>query len=366
MRTGEVEKWAQKDDPVEATAIFPPDEPQSWPATELPARDRDQSSIAKRPRCQRRSPGRWHLDQRIQRQQRCRAHAQRGQPRRGPSKKARKSAEVAEHLSTKSTIQHRRNRAARNPRARTQGQDRLGHGSQRAGPKPHDLPLRRRRPLKRRPLPPADEGDPGSQAPGGEEADIREPVTSYSGQEELGWKLRKPTAVTTEPNGLDLKHETLYEEATGNVIETKTPGGTAKAEPPIYAAPWGPTVRATVSSTTRRGLRSPPTATSGSRTPTTTACRSSPPQAPTSPSSAPWYWRRRVLRTEVGRGQLQRAGLGLRRGQRHAPGVQGKRRIRDEGRARRDRATASSNVHSGSPSTPTTTSGSPTSNTAGS
>ena len=34
MSSGEVSKWAQTDDPVEATAIFPPDEPQGWPAKE--------------------------------------------------------------------------------------------------------------------------------------------------------------------------------------------------------------------------------------------------------------------------------------------------------------------------------------------
>jgi streptogramin lyase len=33
MTEGEVAKWGQKDNPAYATAIFPPDEPQSWPAT---------------------------------------------------------------------------------------------------------------------------------------------------------------------------------------------------------------------------------------------------------------------------------------------------------------------------------------------
>ena len=32
MTKEEVENWAQKDNPVEAAAIFPPDEPQGWPA----------------------------------------------------------------------------------------------------------------------------------------------------------------------------------------------------------------------------------------------------------------------------------------------------------------------------------------------
>jgi DNA-binding beta-propeller fold protein YncE len=58
----------------------------------------------------------------------------------------------------------------------------------------------------------------------GKEADIRTSVTSYSGQEDLGWLLRKPTSVTTDPEGLDLVRTTLYEESTGNVIETRQPG----------------------------------------------------------------------------------------------------------------------------------------------
>ncbi len=33
MTEGEVAKWGQKDDPIYATAIFSPDEPQGWPAT---------------------------------------------------------------------------------------------------------------------------------------------------------------------------------------------------------------------------------------------------------------------------------------------------------------------------------------------
>jgi len=32
MTATELEKWGQKDDPTEATAIFPPDEPMGWPA----------------------------------------------------------------------------------------------------------------------------------------------------------------------------------------------------------------------------------------------------------------------------------------------------------------------------------------------
>jgi DNA-binding beta-propeller fold protein YncE len=57
----------------------------------------------------------------------------------------------------------------------------------------------------------------------GKEALQRETLTSYSGQEDLGWKLRKPTSVTKDPGGLALTTTTAYENETGNITETRTP-----------------------------------------------------------------------------------------------------------------------------------------------
>jgi hypothetical protein len=58
----------------------------------------------------------------------------------------------------------------------------------------------------------------------GKEAESRRTSTSYSGQESLGWLLRKPTSVTTHfKNGGTLTHGTIYELSTGNVIETRAP-----------------------------------------------------------------------------------------------------------------------------------------------
>ena len=57
----------------------------------------------------------------------------------------------------------------------------------------------------------------------GKEADVRTTTTSYSGQEDLGWLLRKPTSVTTEPSGLKLVRTTFYDPRTGNVTETRAP-----------------------------------------------------------------------------------------------------------------------------------------------
>jgi RHS repeat-associated protein len=74
-----------------------------------------------------------------------------------------------------------------------------------------------------------------------EEFDKRVTATSYSGQSNLGWKLRKPTSVTTEPGGLDLVHTIEYSSSTGEVIETATPAASGKDAkiPPTYAAQFG-------------------------------------------------------------------------------------------------------------------------------
>src|SRR6202043_274016 len=49
----------------------------------------------------------------------------------------------------------------------------------------------------------------------GKEEDVRETKMSYSGQENLGWKLHKATSVTTDPSGLKLVHTVVYDPATG-------------------------------------------------------------------------------------------------------------------------------------------------------
>ncbi len=67
----------------------------------------------------------------------------------------------------------------------------------------------------------------------GKEVEERETVTSYSGQSGLGWKLRRPTSVTTDPSGLDLVSTTVYEPLSGpnpgQVIETRSPGSKENA-----------------------------------------------------------------------------------------------------------------------------------------
>jgi streptogramin lyase len=61
-----------------------------------------------------------------------------------------------------------------------------------------------------------------------EEVEPRTDITSYSGQANLGWKLREPTSVTAaaETEGAKVTHTTLYNE-NGQVTETRGPEGAA-------------------------------------------------------------------------------------------------------------------------------------------
>ncbi len=75
-----------------------------------------------------------------------------------------------------------------------------------------------------------------------EEVEVHKTTTSYSGQSNLGWKLRAPTSVTTDPEGLNVTTTTLYNEATGQITETRTPGSGRKEEPatpPAYSFQFG-------------------------------------------------------------------------------------------------------------------------------
>jgi len=75
-----------------------------------------------------------------------------------------------------------------------------------------------------------------------EEIEPRTTITSYSGQNNLGWNLRAPTSVTTdaESGGQKLKSTTLYNEA-GQLTETRSSqgeaGNSAHDEKIVYYSP---------------------------------------------------------------------------------------------------------------------------------
>jgi DNA-binding beta-propeller fold protein YncE len=80
----------------------------------------------------------------------------------------------------------------------------------------------------------------------GKDHEERTTTTSYWGQEGLGWQLRKPTSVTTDPNGLKLTHITVYDPTTGKPIETRAPMGSqgptkeSSSSPPTYSLQFKP------------------------------------------------------------------------------------------------------------------------------
>jgi DNA-binding beta-propeller fold protein YncE len=242
MSEGEVARWGQKDDPVEAVAIFPPDEPMGWPAAHY----------------KRATLHYWDAEGRV----------------------------VNTALPTGAIATSEYNET--NDIARTLSADNrataitLGGGSAEksaaeallldteSGYSPDGTELRETRgPQHMVKLATGsevlarnhvqyhyDEGAPGGEPHlvtkttdgaqyEGKEADVRTTTTSYSGvswypgQTGIGWRLRKPTSVTTDAGGLNLTSSTIYDPSTGNVLETITPGGAKSGEVPQYAAEFG-------------------------------------------------------------------------------------------------------------------------------
>jgi RHS repeat-associated protein len=219
MTSGEVEKWAQKDIPTEATAVFPPNEPQGWPASGYKRayiyyRDNKGNNVNVAAPSEGISTNEYNEFNEVER-------SLTADSRVAALKEGAKSAEVAKLLDTRSAYQQNGTLLAETvgPRHLV----RLSNGK--------EIQARIRTAYK------FDEGAPteggpyqlvtkmtqGAQIEGEPEQDIRTTTTSYSGQSNLGWKLRKPTSITTDPSGLKLTTTTLYDETTGNVIETRGP-----------------------------------------------------------------------------------------------------------------------------------------------
>jgi YD repeat-containing protein len=72
--------------------------------------------------------------------------------------------------------------------------------------------------------------DVGESAATGEHFDVRTSTTSYSGQNNLGWTWREPTSTVTDPEGLKITHTTIYNEETGNIMETQGPASSGPGE----------------------------------------------------------------------------------------------------------------------------------------
>jgi RHS repeat-associated protein len=246
MSATEVAKWGQTDVPVEATAVFPPDEPMGWPAKEykrasiyyLDSHDRSVNVS---------SPtggiatteynGNNDVIRTLSPDNRADALAA-GEE---------KAKEVSKELDTENTYNEEEEEGGAGPGTEllsTLGPKHaieLTNGTKTEGREHTVYTYNQGAPGKGQPYDLITKMTQGAEIAGKEEAaSVRTTTTSYSGQEKLGWTLRKPTSVTTEPNGLKLIHRTAYEAATGNVIETRLPAGEGKAgETGTYAAQFG-------------------------------------------------------------------------------------------------------------------------------
>ncbi len=224
MTSSEVAKWGQSDVPQEATAVFPPDEPMGWPAKEY-----KHATI-------------YYLD-----------HLDRvvntSTPAGGISTTeynnindvlrtlsadnravalaaGEKAKELSKELDTESTY----NEAGSEP-----GTELLST----LGPKHTiELPNSTHAEAREHTVYSYNEGAPaeggpyhlvtsttsGAEVSGKEEtATVRTTKTSYSGQNNLGWKLRKPTSTAAAPTGLNISRSMAYEPKTGGATETRSP-----------------------------------------------------------------------------------------------------------------------------------------------
>lgn len=248
LTKSEAEKWGEKDDPVEGTAIFPPDEPQGWPASKYERAtisyfDGQGRTVNVATPTGGIVTSEYNSANEITRTLSADNRVQ--------ALKESKPAEVAEKLDTKTEYNPENSEIVKvlgpehkvklstggEVEARTVTHNYYNEGAEQAEEKNQETYSL------------LTKSTSGALLSGGEEEDVRTTVTSYNGQKDLGWKLRKPTSTTIDPNGLDLVHKAVYEEhenakkeieSTGDVVETRTPEGNSEhIAPPSFSSDFG-------------------------------------------------------------------------------------------------------------------------------
>jgi RHS repeat-associated protein len=229
MGKGEVEAWGQQDDPAEATAVYPPDEPEGWPAQDarratvyyLDAKDRSVNVAAPSGGI---ATSEYNTSNDVVR-------SLSPDNRQAALNEGGKSAEVAVLLDEERTYGGEGSLLLSELGA--QHSVKLSNGSSVLARKITRYSY--------------DEGAPSEGGPynlvtkttraalvAGREEDVQTVVRAYGGQNGLGWKLRKPTSTTIDPAGAKLVHTVLYDPKTGNVTETRQPAAGAAGEENAY------------------------------------------------------------------------------------------------------------------------------------
>jgi RHS repeat-associated protein len=232
MTPTEAAKWGQSDAPAEAMAVFPPDKPMGWPAKEyaratityVDGKDRVVNVAGPTGGVSTTEYNAYNdVVRTLSPDNRATALAA-----------GENSAEVAKELDTESTYQETGSEPG-SQLLSTLGPKHpieLTNGTSAEGREHQVYTYNEGAPTEGGPYHLVTKLTDGAQVGGSEEpASVRTTTTSYSGQGNLGWTLRKPTAITTDPSGLKLTHSLFYDATTGNTIETRTPGGGASGAP---------------------------------------------------------------------------------------------------------------------------------------
>jgi RHS repeat-associated protein len=235
MGAKEVEEgWAQKELPAEATAVFPPDEPQGWPASNY-----ERATVYYRDSIERTvntatPSGGISTSEYAETNDITRSLTP---DDRAIALKEAKPAEAAKLLDTQSEYNSEGTEllSTLGPRHTVK----LTNGKEVLARNHTVYEYDKEAPSEGGPYRLVTKTTQGAKTESEGEQDVRTTVTSYAGQGGLGWKLRKPTSVTTDPKGLDLTHTTVYDEATGNVTETAAPAANPAPRAPTYSSSFG-------------------------------------------------------------------------------------------------------------------------------
>jgi YD repeat-containing protein len=254
MTSTEMAKWGQtKDLPEQATAIFPPDEPMGWPAADykraavgyLDAQSREVDAASPSGGI---STTEYNSLNEVTRTLTAADRAL-------ALKEGSKSAEVAEKLDselkysgeTKEEKEQEEKEVSEKKKAALEPGVRL---LEKYGPE-HKIRLANGTEEETRNH---EKFSYNEEAPSGETHDLvtkalewaetaakevlnkHETFVSYNGQEKLGWKLRKPTLVTSTVEGHTTTKATSYEKETGNTLEATSSVSTGA---PVYASQFG-------------------------------------------------------------------------------------------------------------------------------
>ena len=251
LGASEVAAWSEKEAPAEATAIFPPDEPQGWPASEYKRATLYYFDSAGR-LVNTAAPGGAIFTTEYDSYDNVARTLTPGNRQRALEAGSGSAAE-SKLLDTKSS--YTENGTELESSTGPQHEVKLANGQTvqaRAHTKYYydeNAPAAESYPgyvggvynVAEVPQRLVTKTTEGAELEGGGEEEVRTVRTLYSGQEGLGWKLHKPTSVTVEPEtGQTSTRTTVYNPLTGDVVESKAPRpGPGPESAPGYVSQFG-------------------------------------------------------------------------------------------------------------------------------